>query len=211
MIHSELKTSIANHLHRTDLTSLIPDFIIFAETTISNDPTPSDMDVLCGIRTREQNQRITQTINAEYEDTPANMLSIRDAQINTDPIMALTYLSPSEFTHKLKTSVTGTPEFYTIHGDELQFKPIPSGDFTLELSYTKKYTALDVDADTNWLLTNHPMAYVYASLVAASAYLEQDPTKWAALYKSIAKGINGTADKGQHPSRLSSKVSTATP
>ena len=82
---------------------------------------------------------------------------------------------------------------------------------TLELSYVKRYAALSADADTNWLLTNHPMAYVYAALVAASAYTQDDPTLWSVMYKSIAKGINGITDKGQHPSRISAKVSTATP
>ena len=211
MNYGELKTSIANHIHRTDLTSVIPDFVIFAETTIANDPSPSDLDVLCGIRTRDQNDRYTATINTEYVDTPTNMLSIRDAQINVDPIASLTYLTPNEMTFKYPTSMTGIPEHYTLHGDEFQFKPVPSGDMTLELSFIAKYAALSNDADTNWLLTNHPMAYVYAALVAASAYTENDPMKWATLYKSVAKGINGLTDKGQHPSRISAKVSTATP
>ena len=211
MNFGELKTSVANHIHRTDLTSVIPDFVIFAETTIANDPSPSDPDVLCGIRTRDQNDRYTTTISTEYVDTPTNMLSIRDAQINTDPVTPLTYLTPNEMTFKYPSSITGTPEHYTLHGDEFQFKPIPGGDMTLELSYITKYTALSSDSDTNWLLTNHPMAYVYAALVAASAYTEDDPMKWATLYKSVAKGINGLTDKGQHPSRISAKVSTATP
>jgi len=211
MNFGELKASIAAHLHRTDLTSVIPDFVIFAETTIQNDPDPSDMEVLCGIRTRNQNTRATQTINLEYEDVPTDLLSIRDAQINGNPVQKLTYLTPSEMTVKLPTAVTGKPEFYSIHGDEFQFKPVPSGDFTLELSYLARYAALSDDTDTNWLLTNHPMAYVYSALVAASSYLETDPMKWAMLYKSIAKGINGSADKGDYPARISTKISTATP
>jgi len=207
----QLKTSIANHLHRTDLTSVIPDFVIFAETTIANDPMPSDLDVLPGVRVRDQNARYTATINTEYVDAPTNMLSIRDAQINTDPITPLTYLSPNELTYKYTTSITGTPEFYTLHGDEFQFKPIPSGDLTLELSYVARYSAFSNDSDTNWLLTTNPLLYVYAALIAAASYVEDDPTKWTMLYTSMAKGINGTANKGQHPSRLSAKVSTATP
>jgi len=211
MNYGELKTSIANHLHRTDLTSIIPDFVVFAETTVANDPTPSDMDVLCGIRTRDQNNRYTATINTEYVDTPTNMLSIRDAQINTNPKTPLRYLTPQDLTFKYPTELTGTPEHYTIHGDEFQFKPVPSGDMTLELSYVERYPALSADEDTNWLLTNHPMAYVYPALVAAASYLENDPIKWVKLYTSIAKGINGANEKGQHPNRLSATVSTATP
>lgn len=211
MNYGELKTSIANHLHRTDLTSVIPDFVIFAETTIQNDPSPSDPMVLCGIRTKDQVDRYTATINTEYVDIPTNLLSIKDVQINTDPVTPLTYLTPNEMTFKYPSSLTGTPEAYTLHGDEFQFKPIPSGDLTLEISYIARYAALSADGDTNWLLTNHPMAYLYAALVAASSYVQEDPTMWATMYKSVAYGINGMADKGQHPSRLSAKVSTATP
>ena len=211
MNFGELKTSIANHLHRTDLTSVIPDFVIFAESTIQNDPSPSEMMVLPGIRTKDQVTRLTSVINAEYEDAPTDLLSIKDAQINNDPVQPLTYLTPNEMSFKYPTSLTGTPEAYTLHGDEFQFKPIPSGDLTLEISYVKRYAALSADTDTNWLLTNHPMAYLYAALVAASSYVQEDPTMWATMYKSIAYGINGMADKGQHPSRLSAKVSTATP
>ena len=209
--YGELKTAIASHMHRINLTDVIPEFILFAESTIANDPAPSDMDVLCGVRVRDQNDRYTATINTEYVDTPTNMLSIRDAQINTNPITPLTYLTPSEMTHKYPSSLTGTPEHYTLHGDEFQFKPVPSGDMTLEISYIVRYAAFSNDADTNWLLTNHPLVYVYAAMVAASAYTEDDPMRWASLYKSMAKGINGVTDAGQHPSRISAKVSTSTP
>lgn len=211
MNFGELKASVATHAHRTDLTSVIPDFVVFAETIIAGDPYPSDPEALCGIRTRDQNDRYTAIINTEYVDTPTNMLSIRDAQINTDPKTPLTYLSPEEMTRKFPSATTGTPKFYTVHGDEFQFKPVPSGDFTLEMSFVSKYAALDSDGDTNWLLTNHPMTYVYASLIALSSYVADDPMRWAILYKAIAKGINGAADKGQHPSRLVSKISTPTP
>jgi len=209
--YAELQTAIASHLHRTNLTDRIPEFILFAESTIANDPAPSDMEALPGIRVRDQNSRYTTTIATEYVDVPTDMLYIRDAQINTDPITPLTYLTPQEMTFKYPSTLTGIPAHYSIHGDEFQFKPVPSGDMTLALTYVKRYTAFSADADTNWLLTNHPLAYVYAALIAADSYLENDPMKWATLYKSIAKGINGIEDAGQHPSRLSAKVSTATP
>lgn len=209
--YGELKTAIANHIHRTDLTSRIPEFVLFAESTIANDPMPTEPDVLPGVRVRDQNDRYTTTIATEYVDTPTNMLEIRDVQINTDPITPLTYLSPNEMTFKHPSNLTGTPEHYTLHGDELQFKPVPSGSLTLELSYMSRYAAFSTDSDTNWLLTNHPLLYVYASLIATASYTEDDPMKWVMLYTSMAKGINGAANKGQHPSRLAAKASTATP
>lgn len=211
MNFGELKTSIASHMHRDDLTSLIPDFVLFAESIIAGDPNPTDPEALCGIRTRDQGSRFTTTINTEYVDTPSDMLSIRDIQINSDPIQPLTYLTPNELTYKFPSSTTGKPQFYTIHGDEFQFKPIPSTDYTLELTYFQKYTAFSSDADTNWLLTNHPLIYVYAACIAASMHTEDDPMKWAMAYKAMAKSLNSSEDKGRHPSRLVTKINTPTP
>ncbi len=211
MNFGELKTAIANYAHRDDLTTYIPDFVKFAESVISNDPDSNDPEVLPGIRTRDQNDRVTTTLSTEYIDTPTNMLNIKDIQINSDPIQPLTYLTPNELSFKFPSSTTGKPEFYTIHGDEFQFKPVPSTDYTLEITYFAKYAALSADADTNWLLTNHPMAYVYAAMVACASFTEDDPVRWATLYKTLAQGINGTESKGRYPSRLVAKVNTPTP
>ena len=211
MNFGELKTSIANHIHRTDLTTQIPDFVIYAESVISGDPDQNMPNTLKGIRTRNQSIRASQVINSEFEDMPTDFLSMRDIQIESDPAQPLTYLTPNELTFKFPSSTTGKPQFYSIHGDEFQFKPVPSTDYTLSYTYFQKYAALSGDTDTNWLLTNHPMTYVYASLIAASAYTENDPMKWVLLYNSLAASINGTDNKGRYPSRLISKVSTATP
>jgi len=207
--YGELKTSIANHMHRDDLTASIPDFILFSESTISGSPEPVSPDQMGGIRTRDQVSRYTATITSEFETIPSNMMSIRDAQINTDPVTPLEYLTPAEMTRKYPSFLTGTPKHYTVHGDEFQFKPVPSTSFTLELSIVTRYAAFSLDADTNWLLTNHPLVYVYSALVAASSYVGDDPSKWVSLYKSLASNINGAED--DHPSRLSTRISTATP
>jgi hypothetical protein len=209
--YSELKTAIADHLHRTDLTSYIPDFIKFAESVISNDPRPTSPDVLPGIRTRDQDDRVTTTLSTEYIDTPTNMLGLRKIKLVGTPDTKLDYLSPEEMTRKYPSSTTGTPKYYTIHGDEFQFRPIPDTSYTLEITYFAKYAAFSASTDTNWLLTNHPLIYVYAAMIAASAYTEDDPTKWAALYKTLASGLNGTEEKGRYAAHLSTRISTATP
>jgi hypothetical protein len=208
--YGELKTSIANHLHRTDLTNLIPDFVMYAESVIGNDPDPSDMEVLPGIRTKNQGKRVTASVSTQYFDIPTDLLELRDLEMQGNTISPLTYLSPKVMSQKFLTASADTPKFYTIHGDEFQVAPVPDTTYTIEVSYTARFAALSNDADTNWLLTNHPLIYVYGSLIAASAYLEEDATKWAMMYKSLATGING-AEKGQYGAQLSARPITATP
>jgi len=206
-----LKTSLANHLHRTDLTDLIPDFISYAESVIGGDPEPIDMDVLPGIRTKDQYKRVTSTLSSQYLDIPTDMIEIKDIQINISPIQTLEYLSPKGLTAKYPSSPAGTPEAYSIHGDEFQFSHVPDTSLTLEISYISRYTAFSADGDTNWLLTNHPFAYVYSAMIAASTYADEDPSKWASLYKTIAQGISATEQNGGYGADLTARPKTATP
>lgn len=209
--YGELKTAIAAYLHRDNLTDFIPDFVQYAETVISNDPDPTDPEELPGIRARNQGKRVTALMSTAYIDMPADFLSTRDMQLNTDPVQYLDYLSPKVMTAKYPSGTVGKPRFYTIHGDEFQFGPAPDSEYTLEISYNAKYTAFSDDGDTNWLLTNHPFAYLYAACIAGAAHTDDDPAKWAALYKSIASGINKTESGGQYGSNLVSRPVTATP
>ena len=209
--YGELKTEIATLTHRTDLTTLIPYFIQYAETVIGGDPEPNSMEALMGIRTRDQHKRVTTSTTTQYIDTPTDLLNIKDIQINTSPVQSLTFLSPKQMTAKFPSNPAGTPSHYTLHGDEIQFSHIPTTDLELEISYVSRYTALSADSDTNWLLTNHPFVYLYAAMIAASAHTDEDPTKWAMLYKSIASGISFTEKKGNYGANLASRPHTATP
>jgi hypothetical protein len=210
--YGELKTELAALLHRTDLTDYLPYFIQYAETVIGGDPEPNSMDALPGIRVRNQHKRVTATLASQYLDTPTDMLAIKDIQINTSPLRTLTYLSPKQLTAKFPSSPAGTPSHYTVHGDEFQFSHVPDTSLTLEVSYIARYNAFSADGDTNWLLTNHPFAYLYAAMIAGSAHVDtEDPAKWAALYKTIAFGINHTEKNGNYGANLASRPHTATP
>ena len=51
--YTELKSAVANHLARTDLTSVIPDFISLAEARLSRE-----------LETRDQEKRATATMTS---------------------------------------------------------------------------------------------------------------------------------------------------
>ena len=207
MNYGQLKTAIANHLHRTDLTSIIPDFVIYAESIIQNDPDSQ----LPGVRPRANNKRATQSITSQYETVPTDIMYIRDMQLNSDPVQSLTYLSPQDITRKYPGSTTGKPTHYTIHGDEFEFAPVPDGTYTLEVSYHAKFDKLTNDSDTNWLLTNHPLIYVYAACIAGSSYIESNPQKFIVLYTQLAQGINQAEMSNLYGAEIIARPRTATP
>jgi len=61
--YTELKASVADWLNRTDLTTIIPDFIALAEAQIERT-----------LRTRQMIVRTTASIDTEYSAVPADFL-----------------------------------------------------------------------------------------------------------------------------------------
>ena len=69
--YSDLKTSVADWLNRTDLTSTIPDFITLAEAGFNKE-----------IRNRKMIKRATATIDSQYSAVPADWLQTVDFVIH---------------------------------------------------------------------------------------------------------------------------------
>jgi hypothetical protein len=114
--YSDLKTTVANYLARSDLTSQIPDFITFAENRLRRD-----------LRIRQMSKLVyaTMTANTATVSLPNDFLEIRDIHLNTTPIYALEYLSPNIFYRNADVTDTGVPRKYTVLADDFQFAPIP--------------------------------------------------------------------------------------
>lgn len=163
--YSELKTAVANHLARTDLTSVIPDFISLAESRLSRE-----------LETRDQEKRAqaTMTSGDEYIALPTDLREVREVKINLSPIRVLTYMSPTSLDTTYATDSGGTPQAYSIIGKELKLRPVPDSSDTLEIVYVGSLSALSDTNTVNNMLTRHPDAYLMGSLVEAYQYLMDD-------------------------------------
>lgn len=181
--YSNLKTALANALHRSDLTSAIPDFITLAEDKFNK-----------RLRIRAMENRVTASVFSEYISLPTGFLAMRNLQLNTSPRTLLEYASPEWLDAKYgNSSSTGRPAFYTFVGGEIQLAPIPDSTYTAEMDFYKKW---DIATDsTNWLLTNAPRTYYYGSLMEAAGYLKNDVRvpMWAQMLEVALKEIE-TAD-----------------
>jgi hypothetical protein len=103
--YSDLQTSIANYLARSDLTSIIPDFITLAENRLRRE-----------LRIRQMLKSVTtSTVSGDATvELPSDFLEIRDFVVMTNPIQPLSYSSPSSLSNDLRTSEVGVPLSYTI-------------------------------------------------------------------------------------------------
>lgn len=179
--YAELKTAAANWLDNSTLTSRIPEFITMAEAAIGTD-----------VRIRQMEKRVTANVSTEYADMPTDFIKARNIQINGTEQKRLKYMTPEQMDMFHPEQTAGEPKVYTIIGTEFQFKPVPDGTYEIEVAYVSRFAALSGDSDTNWLLTNHPGIYLYATLIQASPYLEDDPriATWGTLYEGMVKQLN---------------------
>ena len=189
--YSELQTSIANYLGRSDLTSIIPDFIRFAETRLSRD-----------LRTRIMLKSATTSMTAGDATValPTDFLEIRNLFTQGNPRMPVTYLSPSAFTRDARADESGLPFFYTVLASDFQFAPIPDTAYVLEILYYAKPTVLSGTTASNVFLANYPDALLYASLLEAEPYLINDARSqtWATLYDRAIKNISDADQGGEY-------------
>ncbi len=185
--YSDLKTTIANYLARSDLTSVIPDFIRLAEERLRRD-----------LRTRQM--LVVATADTVGGDStvglPTDFLEMRDIHINTNPIASLAYEAPNAFYANTRATESGLPRTYTVLASELQFSPIPDAVYTAQMLYYAKPPLLSDSNTSNVFLANFPDALLYAALGEAEPYLMNDARLqvWASLYDRSIASIS-TADQ----------------
>ena len=177
-----LKSSIADWLNRSDLTTQIPDFIALAEA-----------DFNAKLRIRQMEQIDTITIDAESVSVPTGFISVRSLYILlSNNKYVLEYITPHNMFEVKAGSTAGRPRVYTIESDNetesLRFGPSPDTSYTGYLSYYKSFGALSDSNTTNYILNKHPGIYLYGSLYHAANFLGGiDPNQvqqWLQMYIS---------------------------
>lgn len=189
--YSDLQTSIANYLARSDLTSIIPDFITLAENRLRRE-----------LRIRQMLKSVT-TVTVASDATveiPSDFLQARDFVVMTNPIQPMSYSSPSSLSNDPRTSQIGVPRSYTIMATEFQVAPAPDGVYTLKLLYYAAPTYLASNNTTNVFLTTAPDGLLYGALVEAEPYLMNDAriNTWGSMYDRAISSLIKSDEEGQY-------------
>ena len=181
--YSELKTSIADWLNRSDLTTQIADFIALTEADFNSK-----------LRVRAMISQANVTVNAETAALPTDFLQIRDFYIlNGQTKVPLTYTTPAQMDTTSGTSTTGKPTTFTILGDTIRFSPKPDATYTAVMNYFKRFSPLSSSVTTNFILTNHPAIYLYGALFHAANFLgginPQQVQTWQLMYSTAMERL----------------------
>jgi hypothetical protein len=189
--YSNLQTSIANYLARSDLTSIIPDFITLAENRLRRE-----------LRIRQMLKSVTtSTVSGDATvELPSDFLEIRDFVVMTNPIQPLSYSSPSSLSNDLRTSEVGVPLSYTILASEFQLAPAPDGVYTLKMLYFAAPPYLSSSNASNVFLNVAPDGLLYGALVEAEPYLMNDAriNTWGSMYDRAITSLTKSDEEGQY-------------
>jgi len=189
--YSDLQTSIANYLARSNLTSIIPDFITLAENRLRRE-----------LRIRQMLKSVTtSTVSGDATvELPSDFLEIRDFVVMTNPIQPLSYSSPSSLSNDLRTSEVGVPLSYTILASEFQLAPAPDGVYTLKMLYFAAPPYLSSSNASNVFLNVAPDGLLYGALVEAEPYLMNDAriNTWGSMYDRAITSLTKSDEEGQY-------------
>jgi hypothetical protein len=177
--YTELQASIADFLNRSDLSSVIPDFITMCEAEFNRT-----------LRVRDMVKRSRAPITSQYVKLPSDFMGMKNIDLLTDPMIPLTYKNLSEIDAVRSRDSTGKPLYYSIVQDNIEFAPVPDDEYTIEVVYYSKIPTLSANS-TNWLLTAHPDAYLYGSLMHSAPYLQADERigVWVGKYQQVIQQI----------------------
>ena len=183
--YTDLQAICADFLNRSDLTDITKDWIKMAEAEFNR-----------VLRTREMAVRTRSPLSTQYVKLPPDFIGMRNIELITDPITPLEYRNPHTLDIHRSNDATGKPLYYSVIQDNLEFAPVPDSEYTLEIVYYQKVPALSVHT-TNWLLDNHPDAYIYGTLLQSPVYLGHDEriTLWLGRYNQIIEQITTSDQK----------------
>lgn len=184
--YTELQAAVASWLKRDDLTANIPDFISLAEARHARDLrlvqmlTTTTLATVAGVRTVA---------------LPADWLHPRSLAL-VSPYRRLAPASPGKFAEEFPSTFNASPKFYAFAGSNLLLGPTPDSVYSIEATYYARPPALSGSNPTNWLLTEHPGLYLWATLAEAEPFLlnDQRGPLWEAKYMAdLTQATNADA------------------
>ena len=181
--YTDLQAAAAAWLHRTDLAAVIIDFITLAEKRIGGDLDARLQDSIVTLST------VASTITVA---SPTDVINIRSLTLQSSPNQVLDYLTPDQFNLQYAFGDTGKPRMFTVVGTNIYLGPTPDAVYSLQCMYKTTIPALSVGTPTNWLMTNAPQVYLFATLCASVMYTRDEKSLpgWESRYAEAIKSVN---------------------
>lgn len=159
--YSELQAVISTWMHKGGLSAVIPDIIVMAESELNRRLILKSMNEVSDVSTSTTSREVA---------FPSSMIELKSlAMTYSDGSQLEITQVPRDDLIDFINGTSGRPEVFSAT-DVIEFNRISDVVYTVKAHYIKGFALSGIEP-TNWLLTNHPDVYLYASLAEASAYL----------------------------------------
>ena len=198
--YSDLLAEVATRLGRPDLAPEIPGYVALAEARLRR-----------VLRTRNMVARASAVLDGPFSAVPGDFAGVVSFRLSGPEATELESAAPAEFALRADGS-TGRPRLYAVIGGEFAFHPAPDGDCAAELTYRRKLPPLSDGEPRNWLLTEHPDAYLYGALIQAETRLIEDArvVLWKRLWdEALAELADNDRDAVGHRPLLRTELTWA--
>jgi hypothetical protein len=190
--YSDLVTEMGAWLDRADLDARIPTFVRLFEAR---------MNRLLRDPGMEQVSTQTTVAGTDTYALPTGFRGARLVYIDASPRVNLTPMDPQSFRAEFSGQETSTTSAYAIIDGSIVLAPAPADASTLTLVHYKELTGLGAGNATNWLLNDHPDAYLFGSLCMAEAYLKDDErvVMWKGAWDQAVEEIRMDGNRRRLP------------
>ncbi len=191
MTFATLKTDVADYLHRTDLTPKMATFIALAEAALFRELQIKDLSV-----------SVTGTTTGEYATLPADFgtvvrltATVGDSEYNLD------------YKAKDYTTTLTYPNSYSLENNKLRIFGTSTGQ-AYTLYYIANIAPLSDTNTTNWLLTNAPDLYLYATAMEAAKYIKDvnEIQMLAPMVSSLVESVRRLSERKGQPTSGSMQI-----
>lgn len=156
---AELQTAVSSWLHRTDVSTVVADLIKFGENHLNRKLRLFQM---------ENAATVTTSTSDRFGTLPTGFIEAIDLTLYDDSYPQVLTQVPLSKINGRATNISTKPHYYAM-SNNIVFDVTSDQAYTCSLRYYKRW---DIATDlTNWLLTNYPEAYLYATLSFSPTYL----------------------------------------
>lgn len=193
---SNLKASIKSRSHRNDVNDNdLTDYVTQCESEFYN-----NTDAALRIRAMEVRATNTVDTSSRFLSLPDRFLKMRRLKLN-DPFNGgcdtdIDYLTPEQMP---LCNLVQRPRFFSVT-TQLEFDSVPDKEYTIEMQYVQRLTALSDSNPTNVILDEHPNIYLFGSLWALfddKQEIDVAADYYAKFLRAIA-GANATDQAGRY-------------
>lgn len=183
--YDNLKLAVISQSHRGDLDLKIDDFILLAEAEIRANP-----DEPLNLRLNELIATDVTVIDSDLVALPVRYQRARSLRITLGNTQArIQYRTPATMGRR---DGSGTPCFYTILGDSIQFDIALDAVYTVTFEYQADLEPLSSSNQTNNVLTRYPNIYLNGCLKQAFIWADDDDQaiKYDTIFISAISSAN---------------------